>query len=80
MGQDDNIKHAVSDTFIIIISERAPLEMAYISMSPKVFCKGAKRPRGDVAGGVPPPTAEKILDRRSLKGCGEGRGTEVIAN
>ena len=42
------IKHAVSDTFIIIICERAPLEMTYIFISSKVICEenceGAKRP------------------------------------
>ena len=36
-----SFEHAVSDTFILIISERAPLEMTYISMSPKVICEGA---------------------------------------
>ena len=56
-GQDDNIElwacqHAVSDTFILIISERAPLEMTYISMSPKVICEG--RVLG-WEGGVPLP-------------------------
>ena len=75
-----SVKHAVSDTFIIIISERAPLEMiyislemTYISMSQEVICKGAKRPRGGGGGlkrGVPPPTAEHIFDR-SQKSCGE---------
>ena len=29
-----------------MISERAPLEMTYISMSPKVICEGEKRPLG----------------------------------
>ena len=37
-----SFKHAVSDTFIIMFSERAPLEI--ISM--KVICEGAKRPTG----------------------------------
>ena len=48
-------EHAVSDTFILIISERAPLVMTYISMSPKVIweenCEGAKRPSGEGMGG-----------------------------
>ena len=53
----------VSDTFILIISERALLEITYISMSLKVICEGAKRPsRGRVwEGGVPPPRAGKFL-------------------
>ena len=41
-----SFEHAVSDTFNLIISERAPLEMTHISMSPKVICEGAKRPSG----------------------------------
>ena len=45
-----SVKHAVSDTLIIIISERAPLEMTYISMSPKVICEGAKRLSGGGSG------------------------------
>ena len=48
-----SVKHAVSDTLIIIISERAPLEMTYISMSPKVICEnyeGAKRLGGGGSG------------------------------
>ena len=32
--------------FMVLFSERAPLEMTYISMSPKVICEGAKRPSG----------------------------------
>ena len=55
--------HAISDTFILIISERAPLGITYISMSPKVICEGAKRPSGGRVweGGVPPPKAGKFL-------------------
>ena len=49
-----SFEHAVSDTFTLIISERAPLEMTYISMYPKVICEenceGAKQPSG---GGSP---------------------------
>ena len=50
-----SFEHAFSDTFILIISEQAPLEMTYISMSPKVICEGAKRPSGGRVweGGVP---------------------------
>ena len=51
----NGFEHAVSDNIIIIyiywniiliISERARLEMTYISMSPKIICEGAKRPSG----------------------------------
>ena len=47
-----SFEHAVSDTFILIISERAPLQMTYISMSPKVICEGAERhfERGEGSG------------------------------
>ena len=41
-----SFEHAVSDAFILIISERAPLEITNISMSPKVICEGVKRPNG----------------------------------
>ena len=47
-----SFKHAVSDIFIIMFSERAPLEMTYISMSPKVICEVAKRPSGGGGGGI----------------------------
>ena len=58
-----SFEHAVSDTFILIISERAPLEISYISMSPKVIGEGAKRPSGGRVweGVVPPPRAGKFL-------------------
>ena len=53
-GQVDNIELYISmpfsDTFIIIIAERAPVEITYISMSPKVICEEnceqAKRSKG----------------------------------
>ena len=49
--QDDrenigSFKHVFQIIFIILFSERAPLEMTYISMSSKVICEGAKRPSG----------------------------------
>ena len=59
MGQDDNIElWAWRFRYIhLIISERAPLEMTYISMSPKAFiceenCERAKQPSGGGGGRV----------------------------
>ena len=40
-----SFKHAFQLIFIILFSERAPLERTYISMSPKVICE-------DLGGGV----------------------------
>ena len=63
-----SFKHAVSDIFIIMFSERAPLEMTYISMSKKILYEGAyfhvseSNLRGSEATkwGCPPPRAEKV--------------------
>ena len=46
-----------------MFSERASLEMTYISISPKAICEAAKRASGGGGGRVwyPPPRAEKML-------------------
>ena len=65
-------KHAaVSDTFIVIISERAPLEMAYISMSPKVICGRTVRERSDQVG-VPPSQCKDNLHLEPEKKVSDG--------
>ena len=67
-----SVKHAVSETFIIVISEGAPLEITYIFMCPKVSLQRSDATEegggggGRSSRGCPPPTAETIFNR-SLK-------------
>ena len=63
-----SFQHSVSDTFILIISERAHLEMTYISMSPKVIIarRTAKEQSNRAGMGLPGQGKFCILSRKKL--------------